>query len=152
MFCPVGKMNWGNKRGRAMNGSWGREGSPVLSITVLSLRQLLLVEHDATVQVQAQTRLDLIHKQGCQHQVPVWPPSSSHAAPLLTSNKSLMGDRDLLGSKWDTINAPVFLINDVRYENRDKLTLLAAVRACVRAGRRVCARQRWPEMERGRQG
>lgn len=63
-----------------------------------------------------------------------------------------MGDRDLLSSKWDTINAPVFLINDVGYENRDKLTLLAAVRACVRAGGRVCARQRWPEMERGRQG
>lgn len=33
--------------------------------------ELLLVEHDAAVQVQAQTRLDLIHKQGCQHQVPV---------------------------------------------------------------------------------
>lgn len=45
-----------------------------------------------------------------------------------------MGDRDLLSSKWDTINAPVFLINDVGYENRDKLTLLAAGRAGVRAG------------------
>lgn len=58
------------------------------------------------------------------------------AALLLTSNKSLMGDWDLLGSKWDTINAPVFLINDVGYENRDKLTLLAAVLLCL------CARGR----------
>lgn len=62
------------------------------------------------------------------------------AALLLTSNKSLMGDRDLLSSKWDTINAPVFLINDVGYEDRDKLTLLAAVRACVRAGGRASVR------------
>ena len=42
-----------------------------------------------------------------------------------------MGDLDLLSSKWDTINALVFLINDVGYENRDKLTLLAAVCVCV---------------------
>lgn len=53
--------------------------------------------------------------------------------PLLFSshNKSLMGDLDLLSSKWDPINALVFLINDVGYENRDKLTLLATVCECV---------------------
>lgn len=63
-----------------------------------------------------------------------------------------MGDRDLLSSKWDTINALVFLINDVGYENRDKLTLLAALRACACV--RVCAHakggQRWREAERVR--
>lgn len=78
------------------------------------------------------------------------------AALLLTSNKSLMGDRDLLSSKWDTINALVFLINDVGYENRDKLTLLAALRARMRACAcvLVCAHakggRRWREGERVR--
>lgn len=53
------------------------------------------------------------------------------AALQLTCNKSWMADLDLLSSKWDTINALVFLINDVGYEKRDKLTLLAAVCVCV---------------------
>lgn len=68
--------------------------------------------------------------------------SDRRAAAMLSAAlllKSSMGDRDPLSSKWDTINAPVFLINDVGYENRDKLTLLAAVRACVRAGECACA-------------
>jgi len=38
-----------------------------------------------------------------------------------------MEDLELLNSEWDTINALVSLINDVRHRNRDKLTLLAAV-------------------------
>lgn len=63
-----------------------------------------------------------------------------------------MGDQDLLSSKWDTINALVFLINDVGYENRDKLTLLAAVRACVCVRAGECAGvkggQRWREGDR----
>lgn len=55
-----------------------------------------------------------------------------------------MGDLDLLSSKWDTINALVFLINDVGYENTDKLTLLAAVCESVCA----CVCVWWTERER----
>ena len=44
-----------------------------------------------------------------------------------------MEDLELPSSEWDTINALVFLINDVGYGNRDKLTLLAAVQCvCVK--------------------
>ncbi len=64
------------------------------------------------------------------------------AAPLLLSNKSLMEDLELLNSEWDTINALVFLINDVGYGNRDKLTLLAAVQCvCVSVCVCVCVKE-----------
>lgn len=62
--------------------------------------------------------------------LPVWPPSSSHtmfAASLLLPNKSPMEDLESLNSEWKSINALAFLINDVRYWNRDKLILLATV-------------------------
>ncbi len=61
------------------------------------------------------------------------------AAPLLVSNKSLMEDLEMLSPEWDTINALVFLINDVGYGHRDKLSLLAAVQCvCVLS---VCVRE-----------
>lgn len=59
-----------------------------------------------------------------------------------------MEDLELLNSEWDTINALVFLINDVGYGNRDKLTLLAAaqcvcVSVCVKgSGRRQTEAER----------
>lgn len=68
------------------------------------------------------------------------------AAPLLVSNKGLMEDLELPNPEWDTINALVLLINDVGYGNRDKLTLLVAVKCmcvCERSGRR--------QRQRGRQ-
>ena len=62
-----------------------------------------------------------------------------YAASLLLSNKSLMEDLEPLNSEWDTINALVFLINDVRHWNRDKLTLLAtAQHVCRCVAVRVC--------------
>ena len=61
-----------------------------------------------------------------------------------------MGDLDLLSSKWDTINALVFLINDVGYENRDKLTLLAAVCVSVCVSVCVCVVDRDGEGDRVR--
>ncbi len=59
-----------------------------------------------------------------------WAAAMLSAALLLLSNKSLMEDLELLNPEWDTINALVFLINDVGYGKRDKLSLLAAV-LCV---------------------
>lgn len=60
-----------------------------------------------------------------------------------------MEDLELLSSEWDTINALVFLINDVRHRNRDKLTLLAAAQRvwkCVRVWKK------WTKTDRGREG
>lgn len=60
-----------------------------------------------------------------------------------------MEDLKLLNSEWDTINALVFLINDVGYRNRDKLTLLAAAR-CLRVNVRVW--KKWTETDTSREG
>lgn len=112
--------------------------------------RLLLSTIEAT-RYKKGSGLDLIRKQGCQHPVPAWPPSSSQATcvSLLLSDKSLMEDLKLLNSEWDTINALVFLINDVGYRNRDKLTLLAAAR-CLRVNVRVW--KKWTETDTSREG
>lgn len=71
------------------------------------------------------------------------------AASLLLSNKSFMEDLELLNSEWDTINALVFLINDVRHGYRDKLTLLTTAQ-CVWGS--VCVWKRWTDTDTVREG